>query len=1066
MGTEKNMTGGPEEKPQDALRTAMTISGDAAETPETSESGTPPDGSEYRTAMTISGDSAETPESDTPFDGSEHRTAMTISGDDDPEEAEKTPSAAEAKPAAVTDATLKMKTDAATAATLKMKTDAVSSRRSAGGPLLNPGEKLGKYIIEKRLGKGGMGEVYLGKHEQLGILRAIKVLPQDLAKKNSQFFARFIREAKTACEIRHSNVVNVMDVENDDARGIDYIVMEYVDGGDVRGLLKSSGHLTVDQSLVIVEAVASALAAASEYGIVHRDIKPDNIMLTKRGEVKLADLGIAKSGDEDVQLTKTNVMMGTPAYLSPEQAKDAKHVDVRADIYSLGATLFEMLTGRIPYPGSSVYDIISKLHTDPVPNPCDFNTEIPPEIGKICMTMMAKKPANRYQSAAELLDVLAKCRAHQKTVIEAQRIIREAIQTAYGEDAVAMTTTLTRKPWLDLRRWDVREWDIRNLAKWQKIAVGGFIALFVLIVVLVVLTATRKGTYVPASGLPPAAPAPGGAAVRKVRPMFKVQPAEAVVTLRDQSGCDYLPAVRKGDTAVFAVPPGKYLYSVSCDGFAAESGSLSIDGDGIHEFTLKPSLLTIRTEPRAVVSLTAPDGSEAGGGTADDQGIFSVSGLKAGQYILTSKLAGRKTRREELAFGGDAVATRDFRLGRAVTSAKQYRLNFRIAPVKATVTLRDERGEEVVCSSKLGSVCSYEVPAGFYLYSVACPGYAGVDGKCRISSGDVDVADIALKPYRFTVSVEAGTRVELVRHFTSVATQTSETGELVFEGLPAGEYLMRCTRPGCVPAVKNVKLPADRDARTAVVMEAELWDFTIQAPPGSRMILTQNGKKFREMELRQAETALKLPQGEYHAAFALGGYADRAVTFRVPQDQRAAVRMERNLFLLTLHVTPQRALAELRREDGRGKPVREHLNGVGAIRNLTPGNYILRVSARGYDDYQEAFTISNGDEERHITLKKVYLTGGDRGGIILKEIKTGDNALDEYIAQNGAEVKLKDSKLPWEKVRCPYSLKNVKSGKHYLLVRIPEKNIRGQESDEIEVEPGKFTEYSMFLVTF
>ncbi len=1036
MDTEKNTAGSPEEKPQDALRTAMTISGDAAESHE-----------------------PETPAPDASADGSEYRTAMTISGDAAPDKASETK-----PPDAATEATLKMKTDAVTEATLKMKTDAVPSRRSAGGPLLSPGEKLGKYIIEKRLGKGGMGEVYLGKHEQLGILRAIKVLPQDLAKKNSQFFARFIREAKTACEIRHSNVVNVMDVENDDARGIDYIVMEYVDGGDVRGLLKSSGHLTVDQSLVIVEAVASALAAAAEYGIVHRDIKPDNIMLTKRGEVKLADLGIAKSGDEDVQLTKTNVMMGTPAYLSPEQAKDAKHVDVRADIYSLGATFFEMLTGRIPYPGSSVYDIISKLHTDPVPNPCDFNTEIPPEIGKICMTMMAKKPANRYQSAAELLDVLAKCRAHQKTVIEAQRIIREAIQTAYGEDAVAATTTLTRKPWLDLRRWDVRDWDIRNLAKWQKIAVGAFGALFVLILVLVILTATRRSAYVTASGLP-TAPASGGA-VRKVRPMFKVQPGEAVVTLRDQSGCDYLPSIRKGDTAVFAVPPGKYLYSVSCDGFAAESGSVSIEGDSVQEFTLKPSLLTIRTEPRAVVSLTAPDGSEAGGGAADDQGIFSVSGLKAGQYILTSKLAGRKTRREEIAFGGDAVATRDFRLGRSITSAKQYRLNFRIAPVKATVTLRDERGEEVVCSSKLGSVCSYEVPAGFYMYSVACPGYAGVDGKCRISSGDVDVADIALKPYRFTVAVEAGTRVELVRHFTSVATQTSETGELVFEGLPAGEYLMRCNRSGCVPSVKNVKLPADRDARTKVVMEAELWDFTIQAPPGSRMILTQNGKKFREMELRQAETALKLPQGEYQASFTLDGYADRAVMFRVPQDQRASVRMERNLFLLTLHVTPQRALAELRREDGKGKTVREHLNGVGTIRNLTPGNYVLRVSARGYDDYQEAFTVSNGDEERHITLKKVYLTGGDSGGIILTEIKTGDNALDEYIAKNGAEVKLKDSNLPWEKVRCPYSMKNVKAGKHYLLVRIPEKNIRGQESDEIVVEPGKFTEYAMFLVTF
>ena len=313
---------------------------------------------------------------------------------------------------------------------------------------LKDGDQLGKYRIVKRLGKGGMGEVFLAKHEQLDILRAIKVLPDDLARTNNQFFTRFIREAKTACEIRHSNIVNVMDVETDPVYGVSYIVMEYVDGGDVRGLLKSSGRLTVDQTLVIVEAVTSALAAASEYGIVHRDIKPDNIMLTRRGEVKLADLGIAKSGEEDVQLTRTNVMMGTPAYLSPEQAKDAKHVDIRADIYSLGATMFEMLTGRIPYPGSSVYDILSKLYSEPVPNPCDFNPDVPPEIGKIVMTMMAKKPEHRYQNAAELLEVLSRCRAHQKTVIEAQKIIRDAIQTAYGTEGVRTpipSTTMQRR---------------------------------------------------------------------------------------------------------------------------------------------------------------------------------------------------------------------------------------------------------------------------------------------------------------------------------------------------------------------------------------------------------------------------------------------------------------------------------------------------------------------------------------------------------------------------------------------------------------------------------------------
>ena len=1042
MNRKKNSGESPED-PRENLQPAAGGDGQTDEAGKSSAS----DAEEYRTAVTLSDSNVE--QSPEPA-AEEHLTAVTMQSDAPAEEPAEKP--AETKTA----------TPSETSATIKIDPAAAPKRPAAAGLLL-PGDKLGKYIIEKRLGKGGMGEVYLAKHEQLGILRAIKILPQDLAKKNSQFFARFIREAKTACEIRHSNVVNVMDVENDDARGIDYIVMEYVDGGDVRGLLKSSGHLTVDQSLVIVEAVASALAAASEYGIVHRDIKPDNIMLTKRGEVKLADLGIAKSGDDDVQLTKTNVMMGTPAYLSPEQAKDAKHVDVRADIYSLGATLFEMLTGRIPYPGNSVYDIISKLHTAPVPNPCDFNPEVPPEIGKICMTMMAKKPANRYQSAAELLDVLAKCRAHRKTVLEAQRIIREAIQTAYGEDAVAATTTLTRKPWLDLRRWDVREWDIRNLATWQKIALGAFATLILLIVVLIVVAVRGKGTQGSSgSGISESVAAP----VRIVRPAFKIQPAEATVTLRDQDGGDFTPALRKGDTVIFAVKEGKYLYSVTRDGFETQSGSLALYGDSVHEFALKPSLLTLRTEPRAAISVTGIDGREAGSGVADDSGNFSVSGLKAGQYIIAATLLGRRSRREEIAFPGDVVTSRDFRLAKLDPGVKLHRLNFRIAPANSTVLLRDERGEEVVCSSKLGSVCSYEVPNGFYMYAVNCSGYAGVEGKQRISGGDADVPEITLKPYRFTVSVAKGTRVELIRHFTAVATRTAEADELVFEGLPAGEYLLRCSRAGYVPQAKTVNITPDRNTSVKVVLNEELWDFQIQAVEGCRMILSRDGKKFREMTFKHSAATLKLPQGEYRAVFSRDGYVERAVTFRVPQEQRIAVRMERNRFMLTLHVAPPRALAELRREDGSGKMVREYLNGVGVIRNLAPGNYILRVSGGGYDDYQEVFTISDGDEERHITLKRVRLTGGDRGGIILKAVKTGDKELDDYIAKNGVEIKLKDADTPWEKVRIPYSLRNVKAGTHYLLVRIPEKNIRGQESDEIAVEPGRFTEYSMFLVTF
>ena len=924
--------------------------------------------------------------------------------------------------------------------------------------ILKDGEKLGKYIIVKRLGKGGMGEVYLGRHEQLGILRAIKVLPQDLAQKNPQFLSRFMREAKTACEIRHSNIVNVMDVGNDTERALSYIVMEFVDGGDVRGLLKSSGHLTVDQSLVIVEAVCSALVAAAEFGIVHRDIKPDNIMLTKRGEVKLADLGIAKSEDEDVQLTMTNVMMGTPAYLPPEQAKDAKRVDVRADIYSLGATFFEMLTGRIPYPGKSTYDILSQLYSAPVPNPCEFNPEVPPEIGKICMTMMAKKPENRYQSAAELLEVLAKSRAHQKTVLEAQQLIRDAIQTAYGTDAIHRPTTIIRR----------RKKKIYRIAA---AAAGAALLLGVVIGISIHLAHRPKSGHPDPDAAEIAETRSGGApsasgAAKRLRRTFRIHPAAAAIVLLDGAGNERAPLSRQGGTAVYDLPPEEFICSVMCDGFISQTGNFDPRTTTTAEFTLKPSVLTVHTEPGASVFITAPDGSEAAGGTADDKGFFSATGLKAGRHVLQAVLAGRKQRREEFSFGGNAAETREFRLVPLDSALKLHRLNFTLDPVDAAVTLRDDKGHEIPCSTKLGSLCSYELPAGFYLYSIGRPGCVSQEGTCRLS-GDTDIPKVTLKPYRVTVSAAPGTKVEILRNFAAVAAATvGTTGEAVFPAIPGGNYLLRGRRDGYIPLTRKIEIPAERDAKFEISLQEEFWEFQIQAPNGCRMVLRRGEKTLRDEVFHSDQLMLKLPRGDYQAEFTREDYLPRTLRFRIPDDQRTVVRMERGVFNLTLHVVPDKVRVDLKREDGKGTPLRLHMSGTRSINGLTPGNYHLTVFCPGYEEYRETFTLSEADEARHITLKKVFLSGGDSGGIIIREVKTGDAALDRFILQNGAEVKIKEIDLPWEKVRFPHTIKNLKAGRYHLLCRRPEKKIRGQESDEITVEPGRFTEYSMFLATF
>lgn len=268
---------------------------------------------------------------------------------------------------------------------------------------LQPGDRIDRCVIVKKLGQGGMGSVYLARHETLGIFRAIKVLSGALYIRGGEFIRRFIQEAKIACSINHPNIVNVLDVGEDKERNFCYIIMEYVDGGTVMDVLRKTPRLTETDALIITEAVAEALQAAAEQKIVHRDIKPDNIMLTLRGEVKLADLGIARNTDENVQLTKSHVMMGTPAYLAPEQAQDAHSVDVRADIYSLGATLYEMLTGQIPYPGKNTYDILAKLVSEPVPDPRSVVDNISAPTARLVMRMLAKNAKQRPDNAEELL---------------------------------------------------------------------------------------------------------------------------------------------------------------------------------------------------------------------------------------------------------------------------------------------------------------------------------------------------------------------------------------------------------------------------------------------------------------------------------------------------------------------------------------------------------------------------------------------------------------------------------------------------------------------------------------
>jgi|GEM_PF-1072015 len=274
---------------------------------------------------------------------------------------------------------------------------------------IEPGDVIGRCQTIRELGRGGVGTVYLATHQTLQIEVALKVLSPSLSMDNPALAERFIREAQLAARIRHPNVIAVMDAAHDETTGLYYIVMEYVAGGSLSWHLRH-GPLPEAKALSIVTGIAHALLIAEENSIVHRDIKPDNIILDLRGTAKLADLGLAKNAiDSHTSLTLGGSFMGTPAYMSPEQARDAKIADTRDDIYSLGASFFECLTGEAPFQGETPYNIMSELLTKPSPKPRTFRPEISRAADLICRKMMAKDRSLRYANARALLDDLQLC---------------------------------------------------------------------------------------------------------------------------------------------------------------------------------------------------------------------------------------------------------------------------------------------------------------------------------------------------------------------------------------------------------------------------------------------------------------------------------------------------------------------------------------------------------------------------------------------------------------------------------------------------------------------------------
>lgn len=313
---------------------------------------------------------------------------------------------------------------------------------------LEPGRQLGGYRIEALIGEGGMGQVYRATQLSMNRLVALKVLAPRLTS-NARFRERFLREARAAGRLHHPNLIAVHDVN--EADGLLYFSMELVEGSSIKDLISELGTIDEERALDIVRQTLDALRYAHERGIVHRDIKPDNLMLTRTGMVKVADLGLSRSDnpddDGDEFTTKTGTMMGTPYYMPPEQGRDAHRADHRADIYATGATLYHMACGKVPFDGETAVAILINASTQPLTWPEPGPSQ---PVRRLIAALMARRVADRPQSASDALAMLKHLHTGPLAIVGPASADRGPIPSGRLRTSVRSRAARRRR-----RRWSV-----------------------------------------------------------------------------------------------------------------------------------------------------------------------------------------------------------------------------------------------------------------------------------------------------------------------------------------------------------------------------------------------------------------------------------------------------------------------------------------------------------------------------------------------------------------------------------------------------------------------------------
>lgn len=306
---------------------------------------------------------------------------------------------------------------------------------------------LGSYVLQEMIGQGGMGAVYRAEHRRMKRVVAIKMLPPALMK-DPQAAARFQREVEAAAKLRHTHIVAADDA--DESNGVHFLVLEFVEGSDLSALVKRNGPLPIAQAVDYIKQAGRGLEFAHSKGVIHRDIKPANLLLGNDGVVKILDMGLARiQGDVagQAELTGTGAVMGTVDYMAPEQARSTKHADARADIYSLGCSLFYLLTGRATYDGDTLTERLLAHQSDPIPDLRAARPDVPEQLASVFHKMVAKRVDDRYQTMADVIAAFEGCHGQAPT---AATVVAEHSDTGWESflkersEVVGVTERLTQ----------------------------------------------------------------------------------------------------------------------------------------------------------------------------------------------------------------------------------------------------------------------------------------------------------------------------------------------------------------------------------------------------------------------------------------------------------------------------------------------------------------------------------------------------------------------------------------------------------------------------------------------